>query len=484
MANLPLINIGEVVTHMYYNKYQHTVFPGFGVLYVLLPTTSAVTTNPVRYTGENPQADLTQRYEVVSVNDPRIVGSQLGEKPIISTFGEMTVGSRVPFINAQFVLGLNPNEFVSGGNPYPLVTIVGNIGFENMMEISTGPNAGENVGYAETKSGLRYIPGYEFGAWFTVVYTPPTVDGYIKTGLFDGDNGFWVGFKLHGGSIKFGICRVKDGVEYFTPQEDFNIDKLDGTGLSKYVLDTSKGNVYFIRGGYLGFAPVIFGLKLPNGQILHYHIIEYPNTQELTHISNTNLPARTDVSNGTADEIVKIVTGSLMAYVTDGANIAANTRQFSKAATGTLIAGAYNGRILIAFRNEGIYSGGFLPSPKTHRIETILDFLALTLDGQNKSVLLEVIVIDKSYLVSGNWVSADPASILEYSQDAVYTDIRNNGKVVFATSFRSNVSDKIELFLSDLKLSIRPGEHGVFALTSSTTSAIEYVFSNVWSELW
>jgi len=211
-------------------------------------------------------------------------------------------------------------------------------------------------------------------------------------------------------------------------------------------------------------------------------MIEYPNSSEVTHISNTNLPVRAEISNGTQNEIVKVRIGSISAFVSDGSAVEANTRKFSRGISGTLTSGAFARRNLIAFKNEGTYSGGLLPTTKSHRISAILDFLSITLYGQNKPVLLEILVIPAADLISGTFITVDPDSILEISQDALYT--LTNAKVIFSDSFKSNIADKIELFTAILQLNLRPGEHAMFALTSDSTLAIDYVFSNAWSELW
>ena len=398
---------------------------------------------------------------------------------LVSTFGDLNVAQRIPGLTAQFYLGLVTGETNVEG--LPQVAIVGDAGFENLLEVATTGIAGSS-GSLESKDGLRYIPGYEFGVWFTAIFTEPTIDGYVKAGLFEEENGFWIGFKEHEGSIQFGLCRVKNGVDNFIPQSEFNVDKLDGTGFSKFTIDTGKGNIFLIRGGYLGFAPIQFAIKLPDGQIQTFHIIEYPNSSVETHISNTNLPVRTEISNGTINEIVKVQVGSISAFVTDGSSIDANIRKFSRGISGTLASGAFARRNLISFRNEGIFSGGLLPTPKNHRISALLDFLSITLDNQNKPVLLELLIIPKADLVSGTFTSVDPDSILEISQDAVYT--LTNAKVIFSDSFKSNIADKIELFMTVLQLNLRPEEHAMFALTSTSTLAIDYVFSNAWSELW
>ena len=66
MANLPLIEIGEVCTHQYYTIFKDVVFPGHNTAYLLIPTSEDVTVNPPRYVGEDLGDDTTQKYLVVA----------------------------------------------------------------------------------------------------------------------------------------------------------------------------------------------------------------------------------------------------------------------------------------------------------------------------------------------------------------------------------------------------------------------------------
>ena len=163
-------------------------------------TTASVTTPAIKKIVNNSEGDDESKvFEIVSIKENKVTLKNV----LVSTFGDLITAQRVPGLTAQFYLGVEVDETNQEGNPQ--VAIVGNAGFENLLEIATTGVAGQS-GAVESKDGLRYIPGYEFGVWFTSIFQAPTVDGYVKAGLFDGDNGFWIGYKFDGGSIKFGLC--------------------------------------------------------------------------------------------------------------------------------------------------------------------------------------------------------------------------------------------------------------------------------------
>lgn len=398
-----------------------------------------------------------------------------------TVFGDKITASRVAQITGNFYFGVQEGEYDSVTNGSGSISLKGGLGYENLLSVASGATANSDARIEDLDS-MRYIPGFELGAFVTTVFTEPTGDGYIKIGLTDsGANGFFVGFKEVDGKQKFGFGRVKDGVETFITQDEFNGDKLDGTGLSKVTLDPSKGNIWLVRFGYLGFAPPTLQYVTPEGKLILVHKIEYPNSSDETHISSTYLSPYAEVSNGTTAENVEVKIGSVCAYVVDGNAVGINDRDFSYGTTGTLASGAYARRLLIEFRNSGSFQGALMPSAKTHKINAILNYLSITLDGQNKPVVLEILVIPDADITGGTYSKVSNNSILDLATDSTVNTFAN-AQVIFTDTFKSNIADKIEPFLDKLKLKLRTGYHAVFTLTSDTTLAIDWAFANAWSE--
>lgn len=78
--------------------------------------------------------------------------------------------------------------------------------------------------------------------------------------------------------------------EYWTFQEDFNLDKLDGTGYSGVTLDPSKLNVYQINFRWLGAGEIRYAIENPNnGDMMFFHHEHYTNKNEFPHIDNPSL---------------------------------------------------------------------------------------------------------------------------------------------------------------------------------------------------
>ena len=82
-----------------------------------------------------------------------------------------------------------------------------------------------------------------------------------------------------------------NGITTAIAQADWNVDKLDGNGPSKMTLDTSKGNIYWIKFQYLGFGQITFGVENPaTGKLIPVHQIRYANANTSISLSNPAMP--------------------------------------------------------------------------------------------------------------------------------------------------------------------------------------------------
>ena len=78
--------------------------------------------------------------------------------------------------------------------------------------------------------------------------------------------------------------------EYWTYQNNFNLDTLDGNGPSGVILDPSKLNIYQINFRWLGAGEIRFAIEdSNNGDMIFFHHIHYSNRNTTPHLSNPSL---------------------------------------------------------------------------------------------------------------------------------------------------------------------------------------------------
>ena len=132
----------------------------------------------------------------------------------------------------------------------------------------------------------------------------PTSSQFI--GPINYQNGFAVGFD---GPI-FGVTQRTNAVNTFTPQSQFNGDKLDGTGPSQFTYNPALLNVFRIRYGYLGSTVILFQIMTTYGAWITFHTIQYPNTASTPSIFQPFLPITARVENLTGTSVLTLQTAS------------------------------------------------------------------------------------------------------------------------------------------------------------------------------
>jgi len=86
--------------------------------------------------------------------------------------------------------------------------------------------------------------------------------------------------------LQLGVAQT----ENWTFQEDFNLDKLDGTGYSGVTLDPSKLNIYQINFRWLGAGEMRYAIENPlNGDMIFFHHEHYSNRYTTPHLDNPSL---------------------------------------------------------------------------------------------------------------------------------------------------------------------------------------------------
>ena len=86
-------------------------------------------------------------------------------------------------------------------------------------------------------------------------------------------------------------------IEKRIPQSQFNLDKVDGTGPSGYVLDPSKMQMLLIQYTWYGAGFVDYGLRGPLGNYIMCHRIQNNNVNDEAYFRSGNLPVRYSATN-------------------------------------------------------------------------------------------------------------------------------------------------------------------------------------------
>lgn len=171
---------------------------------------------------------------------------------------------------------------------------------------TTGSNTSGEIKAVTTKT-IEYQPHYEVYASFSAIFTTGISSSFQRIGIYDDNNGFFIGYE----ETTFGVTKRTGGTDTFTAKTSFNIDTLTGGTNSKFkragvpeAIDFTKDNLYRIRYGWLGAAPIMFEVFSPDGEWVMFHIIRHPNTVNVPTLTNTSLPLRLHAKKTTAGATV------------------------------------------------------------------------------------------------------------------------------------------------------------------------------------
>lgn len=149
-----------------------------------------------------------------------------------------------------------------------------------------------------TKKRIPYFPGRTTQITFAGKFDPTAALGTVqRAGIYDDDNGLF--FQIASDGIKL-VIRNNGDDSRFVRQEDWNQDKLDGTGPSKTILDPSKFQIAVIEYEWYGGGRVKFGL-LVNDTIHWVHYFDNGNVIETSFMGSSVLPLSIElISTGSA----------------------------------------------------------------------------------------------------------------------------------------------------------------------------------------
>jgi hypothetical protein len=162
-----------------------------------------------------------------------------------------------------------------------------------------------------------YTPGIGQSMIASVICGDTGKAGVVRRwGYYDDNDGLF--FELSASVMNVVVRNSSTGtvVETRTPQSQWNLDKVDGSGgefnISNADLDPSKGTVYFMDFQWLGVGRVRFGI-MHSGRRVIVHVENHSQELSLPYMSRPNLPATAEQINiNTSVSTSELKLGSMM----------------------------------------------------------------------------------------------------------------------------------------------------------------------------
>jgi hypothetical protein len=281
---------------------------------------------------------------------------------------------------------------------------------QGLINIGIGTTTGCSV-IRETTKVFSYQPGKSLLVLNTFVMNPPKTNLRQRVGYFGADNGMY--FEVDGTTAYFVERSLSTGLETRVPQTEWNIDKLDGTGVSGITLDISKAQILYMDIEWLGLGTVRLGFVI-DGNFVHAHSFHHANIIQSTYITTASLPLRYEIANTgitTSSSTLKQVCSSVISeggYELRGLQQAINT-PITAPVDLPSPAGTYYP--VLSIRLKAPVNG------QPNRLDAIVILTALSLMGTGNGPQYNWQVRESATTSGGTWASAGTDSAVEYKID-------------------------------------------------------------------
>ena len=364
-----------------------------------------------------------------------------------SAYGEIMTVNITPVIQADFNYNINSQTFVTSS----LSGSFSNVDSNLVLECSRTPGSFAQI---RTRKLIRYRPGQGNGIRFTSIFTTGSTGTKQLYGVGDTDDGIFMGMS----GSNFGVMRRSFGEENWTFQQDFNIDKIDGSNGTHFAYDPTKGNVFDIQYQWLGYGAITFNIEDPeSGLFIPFHRIKYSNkyTRPSTQFGSNPVHIRVECYEDTAVKPV-IKGASLFAYL-EGSLVYTGPTFGVSGSNASVGTSSVN---IITLKNETSYFG------KTNKIPAKTKGINLSCDGSQPVVFS--IIKDATFSAPLTYTTTSVDSTVTYGANS---SVITGGSIL--SSFALSKTDSIYISEKEFETFLSPGETvTISAKVASGTSAV------------
>lgn len=355
----------------------------------------------------------------------------LADGPQLESYGRLRVATNSLIFGVQFSNTVNSLLFNTAIIGSATLTSVPN---KAAARLSTTTGATDSIA-VQTKRYLRYNPGSSHAIMITGIVGAKKTNVRQRWGYFDNNDGLF--FEQTSSDLAVVLRTSTSGspVDTRITQSNWNLDKLDGTGLSGLNLDTAKHNAYIIDFVWQGAGRIRFGV-LYNENIIYFHQILSANLNTAPYIRSPSRPGRIELTNlGATVGSTNMDVVCLLALRETGDKLLAPFA--SSASRGTTAVTVNSIKPLISLRPKATFNG--IPN----RIP-ILPQSTVVLCNQ-QSVLVQVYI--NAILTGASFTSAGPNSAAEYD---ISSTVVSGGTLLLETYIPSSNNGSLDLgLLSD-----------------------------------
>jgi len=346
-----------------------------------------------------------------------------------------------------------------------------------LVDLNVTTTSGSEI-IRETTKAFAYQPGKSLLVMSTFVMNAFKTGLRQRVGYYGANNGIYL--EKDGTNAATFVERsfVTGAVtETKVAQSNWNIDKLDGTGVSGITLDLTKAQILFMDIEWLGLGTVRIGFVI-NGKLIHCHSFHHANLITSTYITTASLPLRYEIRNTAATASSSTLKQICSSVISEGGYELRGLQQ----AIGTTITAPYS------LTTAGTFYPVISLRLKTTTLDAIVILTAISVMSAAGTANYVWRVVASATTTAGTWVSAGADSAVEYNLTGTAT---TGGRVLaqgyFAGSNQSSTTTDIlkeALFKFQLErdgLAGTPYELSLVLSASATTSTVHAALD--WEEI-
>jgi hypothetical protein len=279
------------------------------------------------------------------------------DSPSIDAFGKWRVSNPVTLFDSKQIVDSGSFYFdiktITGG------TITWNSGSAQSTFKVTSTSGSRVI--KQTKQIFVYQPGKSQQIICTGKFND-RVDGIKKTlGSFNDDDGFM--FQMSGSSFGVVLRKTINGIktDTFFSQSSWNLDKMNGTGPSGNILDTSKAQIYTMDYEWLGVGRVRYGV-VQKGLLIYVHEINNYNTLDGVYLRSPNLPVRYEITTHKNTTTGSLMTQICSTVISEGGFQGVGRRMVVANQSGALIGSSeYDAVLFIRYNSNNVNVAQIIP---------------------------------------------------------------------------------------------------------------------------
>ena len=222
-----------------------------------------------------------------------IVSSEISYKnsPNVDAFGRLRTST-------PFTLFDSSHRFDDNGLWSTATATSGTATFnasQGLVDLAVTSASGSQV-VRETTKVFSYQPGKSLLVMNTFVMNAAKTNLRQRVGYYSASNGYYL--QLNNSTLSLVERTSVSGalVETTVNQSSWNVDKLDGTGVSGVTLDITKAQILFMDLEWLGVGTVRIGFVI-DGNFYVCHKFHHANIITSTYITTASLPIRYEITN-------------------------------------------------------------------------------------------------------------------------------------------------------------------------------------------